>query len=229
MSTVNTPRPWHYTLEDSVYALGAAAREAQRAWKAADLAVQSVDLDRVKTVGGQVVFTGRPSYAPHYPHDQALMIVGDVLRDAEQKLRDIYERTALAYAYGTAWAIEQVQAGKQPPFVELKRDAAGQPVLGLLPQIDLTPCVIAPKLDAARETLITCETARSLGDDLAAQTYLADHEAGEMHAAWEQGDGLPDAAYAYGLLAESGLHFVLIGPKAESERAMLAARDGGAQ
>lgn len=229
MSTVNTPRrPWHYTLEDSVYALGAAAREAQRAWKGARLAVENIDLDRIKPIDGQVEFTGSRSYGPHRPHDAALFAVGDVLRDAEQRLRDLYENTALAYAYGAAWAIEQVQAGKQPAHVELKRDAAGQPVFGLLPEIDLR-CVTGPKLAAARETLIACEAARSLGDDLAAQTYLADHEAGEMHAAWEQGDGLPDAAYAYGLLAESGLHFVLIGPKAETERAVLAERRAAAK
>lgn len=166
---MTNPMPWFETLTDSVYALGAAAREAQRAARTAELAREAYDLDRLRPVDGEVRLDGRdPSSVPFRPHDAALFTIGDALMEQANKLRTLYTQAAEGYAYGTAWAI--------------------------------------------------CEDAGLFAEYLDERPQLSDHEAGELHEAIDTATGAPDAAYAYGQLAESALHFALLEPRAQHAR-----------
>ncbi|MCQ4080771.1 hypothetical protein NGB36_09180 [Streptomyces sp. RB6PN25] len=124
-------------------------------------------------------------------------------------------QTAEAYAYGTAWAILRVLDGQQPAAVRLGRNTEGFFIIpGEL-------CPVPPtfealkrwnkweKFTAARAAMERCEYAGCYADSLADCRYLADHEAAAMHEALDEAAGLPDAAYDYGVLAESAIHFAL--------------------
>ncbi|MEU8877584.1 hypothetical protein AB0D24_41945 [Streptomyces javensis] len=222
---MTNPMPWFESLTDSVYALGAAAREAQRAARAAELARDAYDLDRLRPVDGEVRLDGRdPGGVPFRPHDAALFTIGDALREQAFKLRTIYTQTATGYAYGTAWAILRVLEGQQPDAVQLGRSREGIyaipgelcPVPSLMPGLERWSGY--KKFVQAHARWALCEEAGMYAEYLDEQPQLADHEAGELHEALDAASGVPDAAYAYGQHVESALHFALLEPRTQHAR-----------
>ncbi|MFI1334331.1 hypothetical protein ACH4U7_30335 [Streptomyces sp. NPDC020845] len=219
------PMPWFETLADSVYALGAAAREAQRAARTAELAREAYDLDRLRPVDGEVRLDGRdPGGVPFRPHDAALFTIGKALMEQANKLRTLYTQTAEGYAYGTAWAILRVLDGQQPDAVQLGRSREGfyvipgelSPIPPLMPGLERWNDY--KKFVQAHARWAICEDAGLFAEYLDERRPLSDHEAGELHEAIDTATGAPDAAYAYGQLAESALHFALLEPRAQHAR-----------
>ena len=203
--------PWTSTLTDSVFALGAAARECQSAYQAAVIAKGHVDLDRIRLLDGKVNRRRAASYTTEQePHLTALSRIGGIQLKAMHQLKRLYEDAARAYAHGTAWAVLQVQSGRQPAHVELQVDDEGNHLFAeWLPKLDLARYSEANALAAAHHAYERCLDAGAEAAEIDAQAYIADHEAGQMHRALDIAAGLPDAAYTYGVLAESALHFAL--------------------
>jgi hypothetical protein len=80
------------------------------------------------------------------------------------------------------------------------------------------------QLKAAHDRLADCLDAERYAEQLAGADYVADHEAGDMFRAGEVAEGIADAAFAYGLLAQRALNFALLGPRRERERQIVKAR-----
>jgi hypothetical protein len=205
-----TARTWTMSLEDSVFALGAAARECQSAARAAAITTGHYDLDRLRLLDGKVLH-GHPGFTGEQePHLAALSRIGTIQLRTMHELERLYAQAAEAYAHGANWAVRQVQAGQQPAHVTLKVDSDGAYVIdGSLPALVLDRFSQATAVEAARRTYERCLVAGWEAENLSRQDYVSDHEAGEMHAALDVAVGLPDAAYAYGVLAESALRWVL--------------------
>lgn len=217
---------WFDSLTDSVYALGAAAREAQRAARTAELARDSYDPDRIRLLDAEVDVDGRtPGAPPFRPHDAAVFTIGDVLSKSAGVLRELYLNTALAYGYGTTWAILRVLDGGQPAAVRLRRTQDGHyalpaelcPVPRAMPALERWSGYT--KFEQARTRLLDCEEAGDVVDYLDAQSYLSEPDATDLHAALDVVAGQANAAYSYGVLAESALHFALLEPKAQHAHA----------
>ncbi|MFF9279564.1 hypothetical protein [Streptomyces griseosporeus] len=197
-------QPWHESLFDSVHALGAAARECQRAHRAAVIARDHVDLDRIRLLDGKILRRS-PSYAfEQEPHLTALSRIGQAQLELEQQLQRLYEEAARAYAHGAAWAVTAVVAGRQPAHVEVPADTTHY---GRLPELNLS-FTQGPALEDARRAYERCLDAAEYAEDLGGQPHLSDYEAGEMHRALDAATHIADAAYAYGVLAESAYNFV---------------------
>ncbi|MFF9339293.1 hypothetical protein ACF1CG_05910 [Streptomyces sp. NPDC014773] len=214
-----TTLPWFETLTDSAYALGAAARETRTAHQAA---AAQYDLDRVRLLDGEITVPGRLS--PSRPHDRAVMGIGQGLQKCRDRMERLHTDAALGYAYGTAWAILRVLDGQEPPRIELGLTAEGH--LTIPAELAPIPPAIEgldrwcdnAKFAKARQRWWECDSAGEYADSLADRDYLADHEAYEMDQAYGEARGLADAAYAYGVLAESALHYALLGPRARHTR-----------
>jgi hypothetical protein len=203
-------KSWSASLEDSVFALGAATRECQRAYQAAVLAKAHVDLDRIRLVDGDVALRAPGFTAEHEPHLAALGRIGDVQLKAQFQLAALYEEAARAYAHGANWAVRQVQHGLQPARVEVKVDGDGRYLLDEgMPTLALDRYAEAAALESARRTYERYLAAGATAVEISQQAYIADHEAGQMHQALDTAAGVPDAAYAYGVLAEGALRFAL--------------------
>ncbi|MFE5944247.1 hypothetical protein [Streptomyces sp. NPDC056480] len=210
--------PWFDSLTDSIFALGAAARETRTAYQAAQAASAHYNLDRIRLLDGEVTLTGR--YSASRPHDQAVVRIADALRNCEHRMENLYNQAALSYAYGTAWAILRVLDGQEPPRVELGLSAEGHltvpgelaPVPPAIEGLDRW-CDNA-KFEKARQRWWECDSAGEYASALDDEDYLADHEANEMHQAHAEARGIPDAAYAYATLAESALRYSLLGTRA---------------
>jgi hypothetical protein len=161
---------------------------------------------------------------PFRPHDDALFVIGSVLSEQRRKLNSLYVQAALGYAYGAAWAILRVLDGQHPDTVELGRTPQGEyiipgelcPVPSLMPKLQRWNGY--EKFVCAHARWAQCDMAAAYADYLDEQSSLTDHEAGELDDAIDSAAGLPDAAYAYGVLAESGLAFALLDAKAEHAR-----------
>ncbi|GGY53899.1 hypothetical protein GCM10010363_38870 [Streptomyces omiyaensis] len=217
-----TTLPWFETLTDSAYALGAAARETRTAHQAAQAAVAQYDLDRVRLLDGEITVPGL--FTAPRPHDRAVMGIGKALQECQDRMERLHTDAALSYAYGTAWAILRVLNGQEPPRIELGLTAEGC----LIIPAELAPIPPAieglerwcdnAKFDKARQRWWECNSAGEYASAVADQDYLADHEANEMHQALDVAQGEADAAYAYGVLAESALHYALLGPCARHNR-----------
>lgn len=206
-----TARSWSMSLEDSVFALGAAARECQSAARAAALTTGHYDLDRLRLLDGRVV-RGREGGATseQEPHLIALSQIGSVHLQTQHQLERLYQGAAEAYAHGANWAVRQVQAGQQPVHVALQVGSDGAYILGVsLPALDLDRFSGGKALDAARRTYERCVAACFEAEALDRQDYVSDFQAGEMHAALDVAAGLSDATYAYGVQAESALRWAL--------------------
>lgn len=205
-----TTRTWTMSLEDSVFALGAAARECQSAAQAAAITTGHYDLDRLRLLDGKIL-TGHPGFTGEQePHLTALGRIGTVQLRTQHELERLYTQAAEAYAHGANWAVRQVQAGEQPVHVTLKVDSDGSYIIdGSLPALDLDRFVQAKAVEAARRTYERRLVAGWEAEGIGRRDYVSDHEAGEMHAALDLAGGLPDAAYAYGILAESALRWAL--------------------
>ncbi|TQE23568.1 hypothetical protein Sipo8835_34710, partial [Streptomyces ipomoeae] len=99
-------RTWFDSLTGSVYALGAAAREAQLA---ARTAREQYEPHRIRLSDAEVHLDDHATGAtPLRPHAVAVSTIGDTLSKTATVLDALYTNTALAYAYGTAWAILRV-------------------------------------------------------------------------------------------------------------------------
>ena len=204
------PTAWFHSLTESVFALGAAAREYRSANQAAQVAAWNAEPVRLLPVDGELSVPG----AHHFrPHDEAVSRIADLYSGLQWQTRDRYENTALAYAYGTAAALLAVHRGETPRHVELRRhdgwyELPGGPLPDLRNQLsEWSGC---EQLARLRNALLDCERVADAANDLLFRDYLADHEAAEMTHASEFAAGLADRAYAYGEQAESGLHFLLI-------------------
>ncbi|MFF6985643.1 hypothetical protein [Streptomyces sp. NPDC010273] len=206
------PSPsWTRSLEDSVFALGAAARECQTAARAAAIATGHYDLDRLRLVDGKVQ-RRRPTYTGEQePHLAALAQIGRIQMHAQHRLTRLYGQTAQAYAHGANWAICAALAGQQPAHVVLtvEADDNAYEFSSYMATLDLQGYAQAAQLEAARRAYERCTTAGCDAEEIDSQDYVSDHEASEMHAALDIAAGLPDAAYAYGVLAEGALRWVL--------------------
>lgn len=206
------PSPhWNRSLEDSVFALGAAARECQTAARAAAIATGHYDLDRLRLLDGKVQ-RRRPAYTGEQdPHLAALSQIGRIQLHAQHGLMRLYEQTAQAYAHGGNWAICAVRAGQQPGHVVLAVDANDNSYEfpAFMATLDLQGYARTAQIEAARRAYERCTSAGCEAEEIDSQDYVSDHEAGEMHAALDIAAGLPDAAYAYGVLAEGALRWVL--------------------
>ncbi|MFE3383331.1 hypothetical protein, partial [Streptomyces anulatus] len=88
----------------------------------------------------------------------------------------------------------------------------------------LTNYAGAPALGRAYEQLARRLSAADHAVHLAEQSDLADHEAGELHDAHDAAMGIADSAYAYGLLAQKAVNFVLLEPRRARERVIALAR-----
>ncbi|MEV3995779.1 hypothetical protein AB0K62_08815 [Streptomyces halstedii] len=228
-----TPQHWTESLFDSVYALYETAREYQTAHRAAQLAMDSVDFDRRKSHEGRIAIEGRTNaYGRTYtrcPHDHALSVLSRSYREAASEARCRYTEAALLYASGAAWAIRSVQKDEQPPVVSFEVDADGDAVPRAMHIPGLVTYEGGPALDGAYDAVRRCMDADEYAEDLAGRAYVSDHEAGEMFRAGNVADGLADAAFAYGLLAQRAVSFVLLEPRRARERELALARAAAQQ
>ncbi|MFC9247782.1 hypothetical protein ACFT7S_28350 [Streptomyces sp. NPDC057136] len=219
---------WTESLFDSVYALYETAREYQTAHISAQLAVDTVDFGRRRNHEGRIALEGRTNAygrtLTREPHEKALSDLSSLYDRAEAEMHRRYEEAALLYASGAAWAIRSVQNGEQPPVVAFQTDDDGHAVQHLLDIPGLDTYVEGQALDAAYDVLVGCAGSSEYAEDLAGRDYVSEHEAGEMFRAIDASDGLAGAAYAYGLLAQRALNFVLIGPRRAWESELAAAR-----
>ncbi|MFD4863688.1 hypothetical protein [Streptomyces sp. NPDC058412] len=212
-----TTMPWFETLTDSVTALGAAALEAQRAWQGAQVTSHHYDYLRLRPLEGTVTDPGLHHGAPPvYPYDGMIAVLATFHMAHEQALRSVFTTAALSYGYGAAWAIHQVIDGQQPPAVELTMASPGTFVIpnSLAPVPPAMPALDrwngAKRFEQARQRMEAADMAGDYAAALADEDYLADHEASAMHDAETAAQDLPDAAFAYGQLAETALRYALL-------------------
>lgn len=227
--------PWFEHLTDSVRALGEAAREWQLAATAATLAHAHADVQRHPWHQGKV--TGQPSPevrgwagkpAERSPHMNAVFDLQRLYLNVKHDTARGYEHAALLFASGAAWAVRRVRAGHHPERVVFATDDTDRRSLvpgtfnADLDALKEARLSTAGKLQKAHTRLQECLWARDVGEDIGSQDYVSDHEASDMHECWTLAEGIADAAYAYTLLVEQALGFVLLGPK-EAHRKQLAA------
>ncbi|MFD3654368.1 hypothetical protein [Streptomyces sp. NPDC058620] len=228
---------WTESLFDSVYALYETAREYQIAHRTAQVAVQTVDVDRRKLHEGRIALRGLHGRADadYYrtrrtsPHDDAVFGLSDLYSRAETELRHRYDEAAHLFASGAAWAIGSVQGGETPALVEFNTDEDGAPTRHQLSITGLARYAGTGELTAAYDRWYARMGAAEHAEDLAGRDYVSDHEAGEMHDAIGVAMGLADSAFAYGLLAQRALNFVLLAPRRARESELAAARAAAQQ
>ncbi|WP_314244915.1 hypothetical protein [Streptomyces sp. DSM 40907] len=204
---------WFESLSGSVSALGAAAREARTAHRAAQAATAHYSLDRLRHVNGEITVPGQLATVPSRPHDRALFAIGESYRRHEQRMADLYDDAAAGYAYGAAWAILRVLDGQQPPLVELGRKSDGR---NAIPD-ELFPVPPAfrgldrwdghQRFEQARREL------ERLGDLWAYVNNIDSPDVPDTFSlpdALDDLDAFPDAAFTYGRIAEFALAFTLI-------------------
>jgi hypothetical protein len=235
--------PWFEHLVDSVRALGHAARDWQLAAQDATVAHGRADHPGLDFHEGQVIglpwpdatgWDARPQ--PRRPHGTAQRALEKHYRDVMYQAQHGYEDAARLYASGAAWAVRAVQDGLQPQLVEFHGEPRTEGPDVLVPGserigIDALRTARysdAEKVAAAFKRLDDCLYSGQVAEDLGHQDYIADHEAAEMFEAWTVAEGTADAAYAYGLVLEGALQFVLLGPKDAHRKALAAARAAAA-
>lgn len=236
--------PWFEHLTDSVRGLGEAAREWQLAHQAASLAHAHMNIGRTVLHEGKI--TGQPEHSDRgwlskpftrTPHSTAVSALQRHYLDALHYAQNEYEHTALLFASGAAWAIRTVHASKQPERVVFTAEDVALGKRALVPgsfdaRLDAFKEARYSKtrqLETAYKRLGDCLWARQAAEDIGGQEYVADHEASQMHEYWGIAEGLADAAYAYGLLAEQALSFVLLGPRGERRKQLAAERAAQAE
>ncbi|WP_069737439.1 hypothetical protein [Streptomyces sp. EN27] len=223
-----TQQHWTESLFDSVYALYKTAHEYQLAHRATQLLAAQAEFDRHKPHEGRIALEGhsagygRPIMKE--PHPDALFALLRVYGDAASEMHRRYEEAALLFASGAAWAIRSIQLGHTPPVVSFQTDQYDNPVQHRLSITGLTNYAGAPALGRAYEQLARRLSAADHAVHLAEQGDLADHEAGEFHDAVDTAMGIADSAYAYGLLAQRAVNFVLLEPRRAREREIALAR-----
>ncbi|MFJ8883639.1 hypothetical protein ACIRJR_09515 [Streptomyces sp. NPDC102402] len=216
-----TQQHWADSLFDSVYALYETAREYQTAHRAALVAVETVDVDRRQLHEGHVALRGLHGRidADYYrtsrvsPHMKAVFDLYDLYSRTERELHRRYEEAALLYASGAAWAIAVVQGDETPAQVDFNTAEDGTPVLHRLSITGLDRYAGAGELAAAYDQVRNRMDAAEYAGDLADRGELSDHQAGELDHAIGVAMGLADMAFAYGLLAQRAVSFVLLEPR----------------
>lgn len=201
---------WFHSLTESVAGLGSAAREYRTAAQAVRIASWHLDPVRLLPADGSVRVIGSDRLRPH---DDAVTQLGALYGDLGYRVRKLYENAALAYAYGTATVLAAVLAGDEPAHVALgRRDGRYVLPRGPLPDFrePLTAWKDNESLAARREDLVERENAAAIADEFAHYADLADYDVSDLTAASKLAAGLADTACAYGELAESALHFVLL-------------------
>ncbi|MFJ3727019.1 hypothetical protein ACIPYQ_31260 [Streptomyces sp. NPDC090045] len=204
--------PWFETLTDSVSALGAAAREARIAHRAAQAAGAQYNLDRLRHVDGAVTVPGWQSGVPDRPHDRALFEIGASHREHERRMTELYDDAAAGFAYGAAWAILRVLEGHRPPLVELGRKPDGR---NAIPD-ELFPVPPAFKGLDRWDGNQRFEQARGELERLGDLWACVDLDEPDFPDGFNIADTLealeafPDAAFLYGQIAESALTFALL-------------------
>lgn len=185
--------PWMQHLTESVSVLGAAAYELYGAQQQARYAAWTCDPVRVIPFPGLVAV---PGTEPARPHDEVLWQLTDLYLGLAHHLKQLYENAALAYAHGTASAIQAVLRAGTPYRVELPRDHTGRyriPADGLP---DLSQSVARAhggfELAELREAVLVLEDAEDDPD--------ADADIDTLYA---------DTAYAYGEQAKAVLQHLL--------------------
>jgi hypothetical protein len=181
----DTAPAWHLSLTDSVYALGAAARELRAAHQHAGLTARTTDPARLVPVPGLVT---TPGAEPVRPHDEALWQLSDLYMVLEHHTAELYENAALGYAHGTATALRAVLGNDRPRHVELPRDRNGHYLLDPSDLPDLSQSLTTEAGTRELTDLRTRLLARAQDNDTA---------------------GLANAAYAYGECAERALHHLI--------------------
>jgi hypothetical protein len=190
---------WHLTLTDSVYALGAAARELRAAHSQARHTAWSNDPARLVPVVGLLDVTNAE---PVRPYDEALWQLSDLYTSLEHHTKELYENAALGYAHGAALALTSVLRSQAPSRVELACTRSGRYVL---PEDGL------PDLSASISRRAGgCELADARDHFLVAeQSADAEPTKDAADATEEFAADLADAAYAFGECAEHVLHHLL--------------------
>ncbi|SFE28196.1 hypothetical protein SAMN05216251_102364 [Actinacidiphila alni] len=180
---------WHLSLTDSVYALGAAARELRTAHSHARHTAWAADPARIVPVVGLLTV---PDAEPVAPHDEALWQLSDLYMVLEHHTHELYENAALGYAHGAAAAVAAVLRSERPRHVELPRDRHGSYAVTADGLPDVSPSLTrdagSAELADLRTRVIACEPAD-----------------GEEEFTVE----LADAAYAYGERAERTLQHLI--------------------
>ncbi|MGW1295123.1 hypothetical protein [Streptomyces sp. NPDC002533] len=212
---------WTESLFDSVYALYETAREYQTAHRTAQLAARTVEIDRRKIHEGRIALEGHSAGCGRpllrEPHADSLFSLVHIYGEFSTEMHRRYEEAALLFASGAAWAVRSVQLGNTPPAVTFQTDQYDNPVQHRLSITGLTNYAGAKALDASYERLTRRLAAADHAVHLAEQSNLADHEAGELHAAHDAAMGIADAAFAHGLLAQQAVNFVLLEPRRARE------------
>lgn len=225
--------PWFEHLTDSVRALGEAAREWQLADQTARLLEAGVELERRTLHEGKILVHGPAARGwdaqPRKtgPHEHAVFDLQKIYMEHRFLTRRRYEHAAMLFASGAARAIAQVQAGEQPERVTFALDADRTPVVGGYAIGDLGNYVNAKKISTAYAQVLRMDQAAEYAEEIAGREdhEVTERDANDMFEAGAFAEGLPEAAYAYGRLAEGALAFVLLGPKQEHRRQLAAARD----
>ncbi|MEU0001170.1 hypothetical protein ABZ069_30055 [Streptomyces microflavus] len=219
---------WTDSLFDSVYALYETAREYQIAHRHAQLAAAQAEFDRHKPHEGRIALEGHSAgYGrpiTQEPHPDALFALLRVYNEAATEMHRLYEEAALLFASGAAWAVRSIQLGHTPPVVTFQTDQYDNPVQHRLSVTGLTNYAGADVLNASYELLAHRLAASDHAVCLAEQGDLLDHEAGELHDAVDTAMGIADSAFAYGLLAQRAVNFVLLEPRRARERERALAR-----
>ncbi|WP_411090825.1 hypothetical protein [Streptomyces sp. 049-1] len=214
--------PWFEHLTDSVRSLGEAAHEWKIAHTGAELAYTHAE--RGELHDGKV--TGRPGPdavvgprrdGSRSPHVSASFALRRAAMNHMHHLGGEYRHTAMLFASGAAWAVRKVHLGERHDQVVFVVDDTDRrdltPGSTVIPDQALDRYSGASQLRAAHDRLTDCLLAGEHAEDIADQAYVADHEASQMFDLGVIAEGLADAAYAYGLLAERALQYVLLGPK----------------
>ncbi|MBZ4321468.1 hypothetical protein [Streptomyces huiliensis] len=189
---------WFQSLTESVFALGAAARELRMANNTATTVAWSVEPHRLLPVDGVLSVPGEPFFRPH---DVAIWQVAHAYRRLENSTKRLYENTALAYAHGAAAAALSVLVGERPRYAELRRDDGWY----TLPPIHLPdPAGHLGQWDGASRLAELRSALLQRLDEVEDTATKLRCSADEFSVA------LADAAYAFGEQAESALHFALM-------------------
>ncbi|WP_228989448.1 hypothetical protein [Streptomyces sp. DH8] len=220
---------WTESLFGSVYALYETAREYQLAHRATQLLAEQALFDRHKPHEGRIELQRHSAAGTSHPvmkepHADALF---DLLRahgDFASEMHCRYEQSSLLFASGAAWAVRSIQTGHTPPVVSFRTDDYDQPVQHQLSITGLTNYAGADALNASYELLAHRLAAADHAVHLAKEDHLLDHEAGEFHDAVDTAMGIADSAFAYGLLAQKAVNFVLLEPRRARERDIALAR-----
>ncbi|MER6255724.1 hypothetical protein ABT224_30670 [Streptomyces sp. NPDC001584] len=204
---------WFETLTDSVSALGAAAREARTAHRAAQAAGAQYKFDRLRHVDGAIADPCQPSAVPDRPHDRALLSIAVSHLAHECRMAELYDDAAAAYAFGAAWAILRVLDGQQPRLVELSRQADGRTAI----PDELFPVPPAFKgfdtWDGHKQFEQAHEELERVGDLWAYVRGLNQPDIPDTFDLLDVNEKLaaaPDTAFTYGQIAESALTFTLL-------------------